>query len=195
MNRTVLAVRIGAALPLAFAALAANATPVPPSVAAMIDAAGSDPATLKTVSDLAKKTNPDSAAEIDAQVAKITAANEAARVDKLEHQSFTEGWSGEGSLGAFVSSGNTSSSGVALGLTLKKESIRWRNTFGAGINYQKQDGVTTQERYFVGNKLDYKFSDRFYVYGLVGWERDTFAGYDSRFSESLGLGYKLIATP
>lgn len=189
------AARIGVALPFALAAVAAHATPVPPSVAAMIDAADSDPATLKTISDLAKKTNPDSAAEIDAQVAQITAANEAARVQKLETQKFTEGWTGEGSLGAFASSGNTSSSGVALGLTLTKESLRWKNTFGAGVNYQKDNGVTSQERYFIGNKLDYKFSERFYVYGLLGWERDTFAGYDSRFSESIGLGYKLIATP
>jgi putative salt-induced outer membrane protein len=195
MNIRAAAARIGVLVPFALAAVATHATPVPPSVAAMIDAAAGDPAALKTVSDLAKKTNPDSTAEIDAQVAKITAANDAARTEKLEHQSFTEGWSGEGSLGAFASSGNTSSSGVALALKLAKESLKWKNTFGAGINYQKDDGVKTQERYFVGDKLDYKFSDRLYAYGLLGWEHDKFAGYDSRFSESLGLGYKLIATP
>jgi len=57
------------ALALAVPFAAAHAEPVPASVAAMIDAAAGDPASLKTVADIAKKTNPGSAAEIDAQVA------------------------------------------------------------------------------------------------------------------------------
>lgn len=91
------------ALALAVPFAAAHAEPVPASVAAMIDAAAGDPASLKTVADIAKKTNPGSAAEIDAQVAALNKKTEEARVAKLESQSFTEGWSGEGTIGAFTS--------------------------------------------------------------------------------------------
>lgn len=183
------------ALALAVPFAAAHAEPVPASVAAMIDAAAGDPASLKTVADIAKKTNPGSAAEIDAQVAALNKKAEETRVAKLESQSFTEGWSGEGTIGAFTSSGNTSSTGVAIGAKLTKESLKWENTLAGAVNYQKDNGVTSQERYFIGNDLHYKFSPRFYALAIVSWERDTFAGYTSRFSESLGLGYKVIDTP
>lgn len=175
--------------------VAASAEPVPASVAAMIDAAAGDPAALKTVADIAKKTNPASATEIDAQVAALGKKAEEARLAKLETQGFTEGWSGEGSIGAFTSSGNTSSTGVALGLKLSKEGVKWKNTLAGAVNYQKDNGVTSQERYFVGYDLNYKFSQRFYALAIVSWERDTFAGYTSRFSESLGLGYKIVDSP
>jgi len=188
--RTLLLLTTAALLPTA-----AFAEAVPASVAAMIDAAAGDPAALKTVADIAKKTNPGSATEIDAQVAGLKTKAEEARVAKLESQSFTEGWSGEGTIGAFTSSGNTSSTGVAVGVKLVKEGVKWKNTLAGAVNYQKDNGVTSQERYFVGYDVNYKFSDRFYALGLASWERDTFAGYNSRFSESLGLGYKLLSTP
>ncbi|MGL4542212.1 MAG: DUF481 domain-containing protein [Polymorphobacter sp.] len=174
---------------------AVHAEPVPATVAAMIDAAAGDPAALKTVADIAKKTNPGSTAEIDAQVAALNAKAADARLAKLESQTFTQGWSGEGSIGAFTSSGNTSSTGVAVGVKLVKEGVRWKNTLAGAVNYQKDNGVTSQERYFVGYDLNYKFSDRFYALALVSWERDTFSGFTSRFSESIGLGYKLVNTP
>lgn len=173
----------------------AFAEPVPTSVAAMIDAAAGDPAALKTVADIAKKTNPGSAAEIDAQVARLKTKTAAARVAKLEGQSLTEGWTGEGTIGAFASSGNTSSTGVSVGIKVTKEGVKWKNTLTGAVNYQKDNGVTSQERYFASYDANYKFSERFYALGLASWERDTFAGFSSRFSESLGLGYKLLATP
>ena len=182
---------------LAAAALsaAANATPLPPPVAAMIDAAAGDPAALKTVAAIARKSNPGSVAEIDAQVAAINAHAEAARIDKMEHQSFGEGWSGEGSLGAATSSGNTRSSGVAIGVKLAKESLRWKHALAANVDYQRDNGLTSKERYFAGYNGNYKFNERLYAYGLLSWERDRFAGYNRRFSEGLGLGYKVVDTP
>lgn len=176
-------------------AAGAAAAPLPPSVAAMIDAAGSDPATLKTVTDLAKKTNPDSVAEIDAQVAAIEKKNEEARVAKIESQGFFEGWTGEGQLGAFGSTGNTDQSGVAAGLKVTKETLKWKHTLGGTVDYQKTNGATTAERFFAGYDGNYKITPRLYAVGILSWERDTFAGYDGRFSESLGLGYRLVDTP
>ena len=53
---------------------AALAEPIPAGVAAMIEAASKDPANLKVVADIAKQTNPGSAAEIDARLGEIAAA-------------------------------------------------------------------------------------------------------------------------
>jgi putative salt-induced outer membrane protein len=178
------------------AALAAPAVavaePIPAGVAAMIEAAAKDPAKLKVVADIARQTNPASAAEIDARVAEIAAAAEAARVETLSSQTFLEGWTGQGEAGGFVSTGNAEESGLALGLGLTKESLRWRHRLDAVADYRETDGVKTKERYFAGYEGNYKITDRLYAVGALSWEKDVFAGIDRRFAESLGLGYRVI---
>ena len=83
-------------LPLTLALLAtpAIAEPIPPAVEAMIDAASS-PEERAVVAGIAKKTNPASAAEIDAKLSAINAAAAKAREEKLASQRFLEGWSGQ----------------------------------------------------------------------------------------------------
>jgi putative salt-induced outer membrane protein len=171
---------------------AALAEPIPAGVAAMIEAASKDPANLKVVADIAKQTNPGSAAEIDARLGEIAAAAEAARVESLSNQTFFEGWTGEGEAGGFISTGNAEETGLAVGLGQKKESLKWRHRVDGIADYRSTEGTTTKERYFLGYEGNYKFTDRFYAVGAVSWEKDVFAGIDSRFSESLGLGYRVI---
>jgi putative salt-induced outer membrane protein len=74
-----------------FTATVANAAPIPDAVAAMLDAAAGDAAQLKVVADIAKKTNPGSAAEIDAKVTGFAAAQAQAREEKLASQGFFAG--------------------------------------------------------------------------------------------------------
>ncbi len=170
----------------------AAADPIPAGVASMIEAAAKDPAKLKVVADIAKQTNPASAAEIDARVAEINAAAEAARIEKLSSQTFLEGWTGQGEAGGFVSTGNAEESGLALGLGLKKESLKWRHRVDAIADYRETEGVKTKERYFAGYEGNYKITDRLYAVGALSWEKDVFAGIDRRFAESLGVGYRVI---
>ena len=168
------------------------AEPIPASVASMIEAAAKDPAKLKVVAEIARQTHPASAAEIDARVAEIAAAAEVARVEALSRQSFFEGWTGQGEAGGFVSTGNTEESGLALGLSLTKESLKWRHRLDATADDRETAGTKTKERYFAGYEGNYKISDRLYAVGALSWEQDVFAGIDRRFSESLGLGYRVI---
>ena len=170
----------------------AAADPIPAGIASMIEAAAKDPAKLKVVADIAKQTNPASAAEIDARVAEINAAAEAARIEKLSSQTFLEGWTGQGEAGGFVSTGNAEESGLALGLGLKKESLKWRHRVDAIADYRETEGVKTKERYFAGYEGNYKITDRLYAVGALSWEKDVFAGIDRRFAESLGIGYRVI---
>jgi len=182
---------------MTLAVSAAHSEPPPPAVTAMIDAAAAtgDAATLKSVVDMAKKTNPASVAEIDAEVARLTASAEKARVEKLAHESFFQGIKGQGQIGASDTTGNTNSLNIAVGLNLTKETLHWKNTIDLGADYQRANGVTSDERFLASYEGDYKFNARLYALGIVGWDRDTFSGYNNRYGGSLGIGYYVINQP
>lgn len=46
----------------------------------------------------------------------------------------------------------------------------------------------TAENYFLSSRFDKSLSDRFFLYAGAGWERNTFAGFERRFSVVGGLG-------
>jgi putative salt-induced outer membrane protein len=178
-----------------FSASAAAAAPLPPAVGAMIDAAAADPAQLKAIVEIAKKTNPDAVAEIDARVAGLEAAQAKAREEKLANQGLMDGWSGQGEAGAFVSSGNTSNRGVAIGATVVKETRQWKHSLRGLVDYQEDNGVKSRERYFAGYEGNYNITPNFYALVTLSYERDVFSGFNRRFTESIGLGYRLVNTP
>jgi len=175
-------------------AATAQAAPFPEAIGAMLDAAAGDAAQLKTVADIAKKANPASAAEIDARVKAIETAQAAARAEKLANQGVLEGWTGSGEAGGFISSGNTNTQGVALGLNVAKETRKWKHSLRGFVDYQRQDGVTSRERYFAGYEGNFNITPDFYALLTLSWERDPFSGFDRRFAQSLGLGYKIVNT-
>ncbi|WP_029131122.1 DUF481 domain-containing protein [Sandarakinorhabdus limnophila] len=183
-------------LPLTLALLAtpAFAEPIPAAVEAMIDAAAS-PEERAVVAGIAKKTNPASAAEIDAKLSAINAAAAKAREEKLASQSFLEGWSGQGEAGGFISTGNTRNRGVAVGVSLTKESRSWKHALRGIVDYQEDNGVASRERYFAGYEGNWKFSSRAYALLALSWERDRFTGFSSRFTQAIGLGYRVVDTP
>lgn len=180
---------------LAATATPALAEPIPPAVAAMIEAARADPAKLAVIADVAKATNPQSVAEIDARVAAITAESAKAREEALASQGLLEGWSGSGEAGAFASSGNTNTRGIAIGVNVAKESRRWKHALRGFVDYQRQDGITTRERYLAGYQGNYNITPRLFALLALSYEKDEFSGFNSRFSQSLGLGYKLFDGP
>jgi putative salt-induced outer membrane protein len=172
----------------------ARAEPLPPAVAAMIDAAAATgkPATLKTVADLAKKTNPASVAEIDAQVAALTARAEKARVEKLAHQTLLQGIKGEGQIGLSNTTGGSKTIGVLAALKLSAETLHWKHSIAVSADYERENGVTSNDQFVVGYEGAYRFTRRFYALGTLSWERDPTFGYSSREGASLGLGWKVI---
>jgi putative salt-induced outer membrane protein len=170
----------------------AHATALPGPVARMIEAAANDPETLDAVVRVAKKTNPNSIAEIDAQVAQLKAQSEARKTREAATQGFFHGWQGKGQVGANISTGNTQQEGLALGLDLEKDAPRWWYTLDATADVLREDKEVTKERYFLSIATHYKITRRAYVVGVLWGESDRFAGYYSRFSESLGLGYRLV---
>ncbi|RGP39800.1 hypothetical protein BPTFM16_00074 [Altererythrobacter insulae] len=177
---------------------------IPEPVQAMIDAAiaTGDKAKVDTVIDLAKQTNPDDAAELDTiqqafaeQVAKSEAAKAAKEEQAIRTASLFDNWSGKGELGGFRATGNSSNTGLTAALSLTREGIDWTQKLRARADYQRNNGVTSREQYFLAYEPNYNLSDRMFVYGLAQYERDRFQGFSGRYAVSGGIGYQIVDQP
>lgn len=171
------------------------AAPLPAEVSRMIEAAAETPGALGPVAEVARRTHPESLAEIDAQVAALTSRAEEERIARITSLRFRDGWKGEGQAGGFVSTGNSEDIGASAGLTFAKETLRWRHEIRAAGDYQRSNGQVSKERYFAGYTGQWKLSGRAFVAIAGSAERDRFAGFSSRFTESVGVGYRLIDRP
>jgi len=186
--------------PLALLAAPAAAE-LPQPVRAMIDAAiaTGDDAKVATVLDLALATNPESADEIGAVRAewrarrtKIAEEAKAAQEHKVRTAGPLELWSGEGQLGAFLSSGNNDSAGLSAALNVQRKGIDWTHILRASADYQRSNGTTSREQYFAAYEPRIQVSDRLFGYGLAQFEHNRFQGFDARYALSGGLGYKVV---
>lgn len=184
-----------AAASLTLSASMARAAPLPQPVADMIEAASDDAETLKAVVKTAKKSNPGSVAEIDAQVAALARRTAAEKARQAANASFFQGWTGEVEFGGSISTGNTEETTLAAAVDLEKETPKWEHDLNITVDRKRESGETTKARYFLAYSSQRKLSPRLYAVGVLWGERDPFAGYDFRFSESLGLGYRLVDRP
>lgn len=192
------------ALTVALAAVAMPMTAhasLPDPVRAMIDAAiaTGDKDKVATVIELARQTNPDDAAELDAiadafaaQQAELAAAQAAAAEEAIRESGLFDNWRGEGQLGAFRSTGNSSNTGLTAGLELERVGIDWRHKVTALADYQRSNGVTTREQFLFAYEPNIRIDDRLFAYGLAQYERDRFQGFTARYSVSGGLGWRAI---
>jgi len=156
---------------------------------------------VEAVAKLAKATNPDLAAEIDARVVAYRAERKrlkdeevAAARAKLAAAKFWQNWKGEGQIGASQSSGNTKSAGLSAGIAVARQGIDWTHKLRAQADYQRTNGRTSVERYVAELEPQYRVNDRAFAFGLARWEHDRILGYDTRWNLSGGLGYKLVDT-
>lgn len=167
----------------------------------MIEAAigSGDPAKIRAVVEVARQTNPDDAAEIDAlygafltKQAELAAADKARREDEIRTAGLLQNWSGQGQAGAFQSSGNSDNVGVTLSLALERTGIDWQHRFRASADYQRSNGSTSREQYLAAYEPRYQMDASLFAYGLAQYERDRFQGFFSRYSLSGGLGFKVV---
>ncbi len=174
---------------------------LPGPVRAMIESAmrSDDPKAVEAVIKAAKETQPQDAAEIDAMREKFgdthtlvvaeKALNERERVLAARPLQL---WKGEGEIGAFRSTGNSRNTGVAVGLKLERNGVYWQHKLAFHADYQETAGVVSREQYLASYSPRYTLNDRLYLYGLAQYERDRFQGYDSRYSLSPGVGYRVF---
>lgn len=181
---------------------------ISPAVEAMLQEAGraGDATTLASVVKVAKAENPQEAKAIDALGVKLMADVQAqqreaakrareAEEARLASLGAFDGWSGQGEAGFGLTSGNTDQVSALVGLKLAKEGLKARHKVAASLDYQETDGQLSRERSLVTYGLNYLLGEGFYLSSSLGWERDEFAGFARRFTESLGLGLRVVQRP
>jgi len=156
--------------------------------------ASGNEAEIATIAKYLRQASPADTAEIDAMIAEHSTQAAAAKEEKLRQAGFFDNWKGEGQAGAFLTTGNSETSGVTVGLALTKEGLRWRFKFRALADYQRDNGETSRNQILVGFEPNYKFDERLFAFGLAQYERDRFQGFTARETLGGGLGYRLIAT-
>lgn len=105
-------------------------------------------------------------------------------------------WSGEVALGYLATSGNTSTESLNGKLAIDYVAAPWKNGFQAAGVYSNDQDASTAERYAVSDKLDRNLDERNYVFAVVDWEKDLFAGIRERTSETVGYGrHVLLGSP
>lgn len=115
--------------------------------------------------------------------------------------SFWSGWTGEGALGAGITTGNTENIDVGIGVKLAKEFDPWKVSLEGGYDFARQtvdintdaeDSVTTVNRWYLGGQAQRNFTDRLYGFGNIRYEEDDFSGFDSRLFVGVGAGYHVF---
>ena len=110
-------------------------------------------------------------------------------------------WSGEVSAGSVITTGNSESATLNAKGEVVYQSERWRNTLnGSAMKTESTDpltgdDVTTAERYGVGNKTDFNFTDKDYAFLALEFEKDLIGPVRERTSETAGYGRKILTGP
>ena len=102
-------------------------------------------------------------------------------------------WSGEGSLSAGITTGNTETSDVGVGLDLTRDGGDWKQTAEISMDYAKTDGAESKNRFFSALQLDRGFDGpRWSAYGRVSHEQNQFSGFNSRTFFGGGVSYEVL---
>lgn len=94
--------------------------------------------------------------------------------------------------GYLAASGNSETSNLNGKLQLGWDLADWRHAFAASSIYSKNDDVVVAENYHAGYKADRKLGGQNYLFGSLSWEQDEFTGYESRMTEAVGYGRRVI---
>ncbi|KPF89954.1 hypothetical protein IP83_00920 [Novosphingobium sp. AAP93] len=192
---------------------AQDTAPLPPAMVEVLTAveASHDPRALASLVQYLQQTHPEAQAAIAEWVARrnravwlaepVPLAQVGVKLDPLVQDAaafqtaafeMPVKWSGEGELGAFLSTGSAPGSGFVGRLTVIAERGRWRVATTGRIDYQKTFNEVTRNQIRVTVEPNYKFDEHGYVFGLGQYERDRFQGFTDRYSLSAGLGYNLL---
>ena len=150
-----------------------------------------NPQERDTLKNVAKRLYPAQRQAIDDLIDRIKDEEEA----QVGKATIVEGWTGEGSLGANIASGNTDEWNFAAALNVKREGPRWEHRIEISIDFSEVEGDRTEERLSTAYRARRDF-DRspFFAFGALSYDRDRFQGISHRFTESAGIGYELIDT-
>lgn len=176
----------------------AGGVPLPTEVEAAITAAKNtnNAFVLKATLHAAANQYPEHKAALMAQmpavektpeVNPVTAEIAAAALPPAKEKS---NWSGEVQASFEKRSGNTQAEEVRSKINLEHDADLWRNLIALEGRYATEGGDTINKDYRARYGLDYKYSDKMFIFGELDYVVDEFSGFDYRMSESVGLGYR-----
>lgn len=109
-----------------------------------------------------------------------------------EEEAENSGWTGEGSLGGGITTGNTDTVDIDVGVNVAKETPTWKYAAEGGYNFGQVDGEDARNRWFVAGQVDRNFGERWYSFGRLTYEQDEFSGFDARLFVGVGAGYHIF---
>ena len=77
------------------------------------------------------------------------------------------GWSGEGSLSAGMTTGNTETTDIGLGVDATRTMNLWKVGLKATADYGETEGEETKNRIFLGTNLDRQINARLFGIGQL----------------------------
>ena len=105
------------------------------------------------------------------------------------------GWHGSVGAGLSISSGNSDAKSFNLSGDLKYDP-KTKNVMKLGVLFLRSEsnGDTTADKLVATFRDEYSVTDRFFVYGEVGYLRDKVARLSYLISPIAGAGYKVVKT-
>lgn len=100
-----------------------------------------------------------------------------------------------GDLGFVSASGNTNVTTLTVGDKFVQTNGRWMFTQTGAYVTGETDSKQTANQLIVAGRADYAFQPRLSLFVAASYERNTFAGFDARTDEDLGLAWKAIVAP
>lgn len=102
------------------------------------------------------------------------------------------GFSGEAAVGFLNTTGNTRTRSLNAKLDAAYKVGAWGHAAHAAALAAQRDTITTDERYSLGYKGTYDFTEHDYAFGSVDYDNDRFAGVIERSTEAVGYGRRLL---
>jgi len=179
-------------LPPSFILIAALSSPaaaqdLPPTIVDLLREA--TPEERATIENVAKRLFPAQRPKIDQAIDRIE-DDEKAEVGEAR---FVDGWSGETSIGASLTSGNTDEWSVSASINMERKGPRWEHDVAITGLIRDNQGDRIEERLNTSYRGRRDFtSSPWFTFGTVQFEHDRQLGIETRFTEILGVGFQLI---
>lgn len=97
-------------------------------------------------------------------------------------------WEGSADVGIVIANGNTDTKSTNAKVSAVREVEKWRHHLEFSSSSKSDNDNTTAEKYFAEGKIDRKFSESYYIFTLVNYEKDRFSGFDHQAVLSAGAG-------
>lgn len=109
-----------------------------------------------------------------------------------QQQEDTKLWKGDVEFGYVSTTGNTEETTVKARADINREKEHWRYNITTETLNSESSGVRSAEKYFIGNRLAYQYTDANFTFGYLSYDDDRFSGFDYQATAAAGWGRRLL---